>query len=444
MGLLSKIGKSLKSAFKSVFKRIKKVVKPIGKALKKGLGKIGKAFGKLGPLGTLAMSLMLPGLGALWTSFGGWATTLSGPLGTIMKGISAAGNTIGSVYSSVTGMISDTVGKIAGNTIGKIPVGGGKNLTDVYQGFTTWVGNTMDDLRMKVGLPTKNITPTTAVEDAAKLGEEVANIPDVKAASYQGPSIGDTGDMINVTMKEPSLLSSEGDVLLGQDIPSPTFDMEIAKPTSILRDVDSSFAQLPSDQTTKVITGFENTPVKIGQVEIETLTPTYKEVVTDTLTTEQIKANQRLQTYNDSLTNYASKVQEAARVPVVDAAGKTNYITNPDFSQGDLLTSNVKDLADFGQKALGVQSILAGEPQDEQMQQRGYGVPYSQLELQTDVTTTNDYAKAYGQSYTAQGYKGPMTMEGFASAGYYGGDPFSFGQYLNSRPIIGPQPTVTI
>ena len=179
MGFLSKIGKGLKKAFKSVFKGIKKVVKPIGKALKKGLGKIGKAFGKLGPLGTLAMSLMLPGLGALWTQFGGWASTLGGPLGTIMKGIATAGNTIGNVYSSVTGMISDTVGKIAGNTIGKIPVGGGKNLTDVYKGFTEWVGKSMDNLRMKAGLPTKNITPTTAMEDATKLGEEVANIQDI-------------------------------------------------------------------------------------------------------------------------------------------------------------------------------------------------------------------------------------------------------------------------
>ena len=50
----------------------------------------------------------------------------------------------------------------------------------------------------------------------------------------------------------------------------------------------------------------------------------------------------------------------------------------------------------------------------------GYAVPYSQLELQTDITTTNDYAKAYGQQYAAQGYQGPMTVEGFSSAGYYG------------------------
>ena len=100
------------------------------------------------------------------------------------------------VYSSVTGMISDTVGTIAGNTIGKIPVGGGKNLTDVYKGFTEWVGKTMDNLRMKAGLPTKNITPTTAMEDATKLGEEVANLQDM------APKLGDTSDMINIKMSK--------------------------------------------------------------------------------------------------------------------------------------------------------------------------------------------------------------------------------------------------
>jgi hypothetical protein len=37
-----------------------------------------------------------------------------------------------------------------------------------------------------------------------------------------------------------------------------------------------------------------------------------------------------------------------------------------------------------------------------------------------------------------------MTFEGFANAGYYGGDPFSFGQYLQQRQIGSPMPTVTI
>lgn len=437
-GLIKKAFKGVKKAFKSVFKRIKKVVKPIGKALKKGLGKIGKAFGKLGPLGTLALSLMLPGLGALWTQFGGWASTLGGPLGTVMKGIATAGNTIGKVYSSVTGMISDTVGTIAGNTIGKIPVGGGKNLTDVYTGFTDWVGKTMDNLRMKAGLPTKNITPTTAMEDATKLGEEVANLQDM------APKLGDTSDMINIKMKEPSLLSSDGQLLTGADIPSPEFTIEpTGKPSASLKEYLGDTMKYDATPTTKVITGFEKNPLKVGEIELESLTPTYKEIATDALTSEQIAMNERLTNYTNYLDKYNQGITEAATVPFKTDAGKIGYKINPDFSQKDLLVAQGKGIADFGSKAFTAQSIIAGEPQGPEMQQ-GYAVPYSQLELQTDITTTNDYAKAYGQQYTAQGYQGPMTVEGFANAGYYGGDPFSFGQYLSSRPIVGPQPNVII
>jgi len=420
-GFVKKVFKSVKKAFKSVFKRIKKIVKPIGKALKKGLGKVGKFFGKLGPLGTLALSLMLPGLGTLWSQFGSWASTLSGPLGAVMKGVAAAGNTIGKVYSSVTGMIKDTVGTIAGNTIGKIPVGAGKNLTDVYRGFTQWVGNTMDKIRMKAGLPTKNITPTTAMEDATKLGEEVANIK-------------------SPTIKTDSILSPQG---AGGGFGTETGTLKVGQggEGTLLKETVS----LPSDvPTTKVITGFENTPVKVGQVELDSLTPVYKEIATDALTAEQLAMNERLTNYTDYLDNYNKSIQDAATVPFKTDAGKIDYKINPDFSQKDLLVAQGKDIADFGQKAFSAQSIIAGEPQQPEMQQVSYGVPYSQLELQTDITTTNDYAKAYGQQYTAQGYQGPMTVEGFASAGYYGGDPFSFGQYLNARPIVGPQPNVFI
>ena len=71
-------------------------------------------------------------------------------------------------------------------------------------------------------------------------------------------------------------------------------------------------------------------------------------------------------------------------------------------------------------------------------------MPYSQLEFQTDINTANDYTRAYTPAFTNAGYQGPMTFEGFANAGYYGGDPFSFGQYLQQRQIGSPMPTVTI
>ena len=62
MGFLRKVGK-----------KIKKVFKKIGKKLKKGFGKIAKAFGKLGPLGSIALSFLLPGIGNMLT---GWLANM--------------------------------------------------------------------------------------------------------------------------------------------------------------------------------------------------------------------------------------------------------------------------------------------------------------------------------------------------------------------------------
>ena len=69
MGFLRKVGKKIAGG-----------VRKIGRKLKKGLGKIAKAFGKLGPLGSIALSLILPGLG----NIAGWlGNTISamGPAG---------------------------------------------------------------------------------------------------------------------------------------------------------------------------------------------------------------------------------------------------------------------------------------------------------------------------------------------------------------------------
>ena len=53
MGKLRKLGK-----------KIGRGIKKIGKRLKKGLGSIAKAFGKLGFVGSLALSFLLPGIGS--------------------------------------------------------------------------------------------------------------------------------------------------------------------------------------------------------------------------------------------------------------------------------------------------------------------------------------------------------------------------------------------
>jgi len=76
MGKLRKIGKKIKRGFSK-----------IGKKLKKGLGKIAKAFGKLGPLGSIALSFLLPGMGSVLS---GWL----GNMGSVGKFILNIGSKI--------------------------------------------------------------------------------------------------------------------------------------------------------------------------------------------------------------------------------------------------------------------------------------------------------------------------------------------------------------
>jgi hypothetical protein len=131
----------MKKFFKKVFKGIKKVVKPIGKALKKGIGKIS---GALGPVGMLALSLMLPGIGAAWAGFagaGGFASTATGLMGSVMRGIATAGNAVGTVYSSISSMIGGVVKAIPG-------------VGDAYTKLASFTTGVMDKGRMALGLPT--------------------------------------------------------------------------------------------------------------------------------------------------------------------------------------------------------------------------------------------------------------------------------------------------
>jgi len=98
MGFLRKLGK-----------KIKKVFKKIGKALKKGFGKVAKAFGKLGPLGSIALSFLLPGIGNMltgWLSHMGKFGKFIMQVGTkIKQGASWIKEGVGTVFNKVSDAI---------------------------------------------------------------------------------------------------------------------------------------------------------------------------------------------------------------------------------------------------------------------------------------------------------------------------------------------------
>jgi len=182
----------MKKFFKKAFKKLKKIVKPIGKALKTGLGSVSKA---LGPVGTLALSLMLPGIGAAFAGFTATAAATGGIMGTVMQGIAAAGNAVGTVYSTVSSMVSGVVKAIPG-------------VGDAYTKLANFTAQTMDKGRMALGLPTSGTT--TAAGTVASNNKAV------------------TDD--NLKFVDTNAIQKEATSLLQSDVKQDTFDVNYNLP----------------------------------------------------------------------------------------------------------------------------------------------------------------------------------------------------------------------
>lgn len=134
MGFLSK-----------VFKSVKKVFKKVGKAIKSGLKSVGKFMDKIGIVGQIGLSLLLPGIGAamsgMWGSLVGGMQAYSGIGSTIVNG---AGNFLnaatqiagkaGKAFSSITEGVKNVVGetlKVGANKLGLGEVATNLGFTDL-------------------------------------------------------------------------------------------------------------------------------------------------------------------------------------------------------------------------------------------------------------------------------------------------------------------------
>lgn len=431
---------------KKAFKSMKKVLKNPGRALKKGLGKVGKAFGKLGPIGTLALTLMMPGLGAMAASFGTWAAGLSGTVGTVMQGIAAAGKAIGTVYNSVTNLVSGTLNGITGGTFkGEMIKGPDGTLikNTAYKAggsdkLAAWVGKRADDFRMKVGLPTSNITPKTAMADASKLGEDLAS------KGFDGSTFGKNGRSGLFSAKETGLEIIKTDSLLTPKGPLTTTDAitgeisigKVSTPTS-LKVGDISIdpmkpnldaikqATISGGEYTDVIVGFEPKTSYIGNndIELNSLTPKTIKVPKGTLTKDQLYQNNRLVSYQQNLTRTNAKY--------IDMVAN-----KPDATNFDIMRSEATDLGKF---ATGAVAVSGKGGQEEQ---QNTSTPVLITDMPTDVTTANDYTRTYAAQYAGLGIQGLPNFQNFAEAGFYGGDPYSFASAMRANSVAIPQATV--
>ena len=152
---------SVRKVFKKVTKAVKKPVSKITKGIAKGIAKVGKAVirgvakinKKLGPLGTIALSMAMPyalsGLSAGFTNMA--ATQGTGVFNTFVRSIGQMGVNVGKGFNAISGQISKGMSNITsritksfsnigkGNNIFSRISNGVKNL---YNNVKTSFGNT--------------------------------------------------------------------------------------------------------------------------------------------------------------------------------------------------------------------------------------------------------------------------------------------------------------
>lgn len=153
MGLLSKIFKPFKKIVRKVGKAIKGVAKLIAKPLKAVLKPIGKIFGKLGPIGTIALGFLLPGLGG---ALGSWFNAAGGAFQGLFAPNSFMHNAIGSIGQAIQGaakfggdMYNKTIGRVFDSISGAIK-GGIEGLTGgKLENFGKWTEGFMDKITYK-------------------------------------------------------------------------------------------------------------------------------------------------------------------------------------------------------------------------------------------------------------------------------------------------------
>ena len=170
------IFKKLKKGFKKLGSSIAKGMRKLGRGVKKGFGKITKAFGKLGPLGHLALFFILPyagqALGSWMGQFGSSVmkalpkdfATLLGKVGSAVKtAASVPGNAIGSVYNTVTKAVTAGIDFVTGGAATK---------------FKTFIGETAT-----------NLSATPAVEGTFNLPDTLpdAATPGIFDEGYKLP-----------------------------------------------------------------------------------------------------------------------------------------------------------------------------------------------------------------------------------------------------------------
>lgn len=190
--------------FSKVFKGVKKVFKKVGKAIKSGLKSVGKFMDKIGIVGQIGLSLLLPGIGAALSS--GWGSLVQGlstysgfgssvvkAAGGFLKTATEIAGRVGKAFNSVTSAVKNVVGETLKFGAQKLGLGnvatklgttfGSQTLTDLG---TSISNASFDNITNAFGEGFKNITDSFSNvfnPDPNTLKTPVAEMPAGEAPS---------------------------------------------------------------------------------------------------------------------------------------------------------------------------------------------------------------------------------------------------------------------
>tara|TARA_B100001123_G_scaffold440133_1_gene578429 strand:+ start:793 stop:2016 length:1224 start_codon:yes stop_codon:yes gene_type:complete len=138
---------------RKLFKGVKKVFSKIGKGIKKVVKKVGKFADKLGIVGQLGLMFVLPHIGAgLMSGLTKLGSTLAGSSSLIAKGAGAILNTglkfattVGNVYRTVTGAVTDFIGTAGKYIGGKLKLPGFEKMS-LEKAWSTYSNDVMKNV----------------------------------------------------------------------------------------------------------------------------------------------------------------------------------------------------------------------------------------------------------------------------------------------------------
>ena len=189
------IFKKIKKGFKKLGSSIAKGMRKVGRGVKKGFSKITRAFGKLGPIGHLAMFFILPGMGNVLTSWMGQFG--SKVMSMLPKGFAKTLGSIGTKIKAGASFITKPLGAVY-NTVNKALTAGIDAVTAPFMGgtgaatrFQTFVGDTANKF---------SATPTTETMSTADIAEAQAEA----VSKVTGPKVPLGEEARNVRIGEVS------------------------------------------------------------------------------------------------------------------------------------------------------------------------------------------------------------------------------------------------